>query len=133
MDEGYYTEFLFDEIKTLMEAITENDHVAMLNHTSLILQSIPDDTKKRLPQTKKLLEKINRTLHHEGNMRILRLMQRIKKEVDTAIEYFDEDIGSDHRLFYKEELEDEMIMYENEIRKIIADIIKDQTENTINI
>jgi len=133
MDEGYYTEFLFDEIKTLMEAISESDYIAMLNHASLILQSIPDETKKRLPQTKKLLEKINRTLTHEPNMRILHLIQKLQKEPDTAIEFWDKDIGNDERLFYKEELVKDMIGFEHEIRKTIAEIIKDQTENTINI
>lgn len=132
-NDDYYTEFLFDEIKVLMDCISESDHVAMLNHASLILSSIPDETKKRLPQTTKILTKINKVLTYEPNMRILRLMQKVKKEVDTGIEYYSPEIGNDERLFYKQNLEKEMISFEHEIRKVMADIIKDQTQSILNI
>ena len=56
MNEDEYIDFFFKEIEILMDAISESDHVAMLNHTSLILSMTPDDTKKRLPQVKKLIE-----------------------------------------------------------------------------
>jgi hypothetical protein len=133
MNEDYYIEFFFKEVEVLMDSISENDHVAMLNHASLILSSIPDETKKRLPQTGKLLTKINKVLGYEPNMRILKLMQRVNREVETAVEYYSPPVGSDERLFYKQNLEKEMTMFENEIRKVIAEIIKDQTQSVLNI
>lgn len=133
MNEDEFIDFFFDEIKELMDNISEGDHVSMLNHASLIINMTPEDTKKRLPETKKLLIRINKVLTYEPNMRILRMMQKLNKEPETGIEYFSQDKGKDDRLFYKENLEKEMIGFEHEIRKTIAEIIKDMTQSTINI
>jgi hypothetical protein len=116
-----------------MDAISESDHISMLNHASLILSMTSDETKKRLPQVNKLLLKINKVLTYEPNMRILKLMQKITKEVETSVEYYSPPISNDERLFYKQNLEQEMINFGHEIRRVIAEIIKEQTQNILNI
>jgi hypothetical protein len=75
-----------------------------------------------------LQKRIKATLTSESNMRTLRLMQTIKTETDTRCEYFDADVGSDSRLFYQEEMEEDMISYEEEIRTAISKIIKELSE-----
>ena len=133
MNEDEFIDFFFDEIKELMDSISEGDHVSMLNHASLIINMTPEETKKRIPETKKLLLRINKVLTFEPNMRTLRMMQKLNKEPETGIEYYSADKGRDDRLFYKENLEKEMITFEHEIRKIIAEIIKDMTQSVMNI
>jgi hypothetical protein len=119
-------QFTLDLCTKIIDSITANDNVAMLNQTSVILKLYDNEFLKQ----NKLLElkkKIELTLSNEKNMRILRMMQTVKTEVDTRIEYFDADVGSDQRLFYQQEMEEEMIMFENEIRTAVSKIIIELT------
>ena len=115
-----------------MSAINEDQHINMLNETELLLNTLDTKflTKHRLT---KLQKKINKVLTSEENMRILRLMQRIKTETDTSVEYYDKDIGQDERLFYQQEMEEEMLEFQNEIRKALATIIKEKTSGAIDL
>lgn len=120
----YTTQFIIDTCTKIIDSITINDNIAMLNNMSLILKMFEKDFLKQ----NKLLElqkRIDATLTNEQNMRILRMMQTIKTETDTRIEYFDKDIGSDERLFYQQEMEEEMIGFEQEIRTAVSKIIKE--------
>lgn len=126
------TDFLFEEIRNIMEAINEDQHIKMLNETELLLNTLEEEFIKK-HQLKKLQNQINKILTNEPNMRTLRLMQRIKTETDTSVEYYDTDRGQDERLFYQIELEEEMLTLQNQIRKALANIIKEQTSGTIDI
>lgn len=125
-------DFLFDEVRNIMESINEDQHIKMLNETELLLNTLDDKFLKE-HRLNKLKTKINKILTTEQNMRILRLMQRIKKETDTSIEYYDADRGQDDRLFYQEELEEEMLDLQNQIRKALAIIIKEKTSGTLDL
>lgn len=111
-----------------MDSITNDDNIAMLNNTNLVLNLFD---KKYLKQNNltDLQKRINNTLTNEANMRILRMMQTIKTETDTRIEYYDEDRGSDNRLFYQQEMEEEMLNYQQEIRQAMAIIIKELSDD----
>ena len=120
------TQFVIDLCIRIVDAINQGDNVAMLNQASIMLQLYDKDFLKQ----NKLLDlqrRIDATLTNEPNMRILRMMQTIKIETDTRIEYMDENIGSDHRLFYQQEMEEEMIGFEQEIRTAVSKIIKELT------
>lgn len=125
-------DFFFEQIRNIMSAINEDQHINMLNETELLLNTLDTKflTKHRLT---KLQKKINKVLTSEENMRILRLMQRIKTETDTSVEYYDKDIGQDERLFYQQEMEEEMLEFQNEIRKALATIIKEKTSGAIDL
>jgi hypothetical protein len=66
-------------------------------------------------------------------MRTLKLMQRVKTEIDTSIEYYDEDVGQDSRLFYQTKLEGMMIGLQEEIRGVLAVIIREKTGSGIEV
>jgi hypothetical protein len=121
-------QFTLDLCMKIIETINTGDNVAMLNQTSIILQLFD---KEYLKQNKliDLQKKIDNTLKDEKNMRVLRMMQTIKIETDTRIEYLDEDRGSDQRLFYQQEMEEEMIQFEKEIRTAVSTIIKELSED----
>ena len=125
-------DFIFDEIKEIMESINQDQHITMLNHTELLLNTL-DEKFLEQHQLKELKNKINEILTSEKNMRVLRLMQRIKKETDTSIEYYDADRGQDERLFYQQTLEEEMLELQNEIRKALAIIITEKTSGTLDL
>lgn len=118
------TQFTLDLCTKIIDTINVGDNIAMLNQTSILLQLY---TKDFLKQNKllELQERIDKVLGNEKNMRILRMMQTIKIETDTRIEYFDENIGSDHRLDYEQGMEEEMIGFEQEIRTAVSKIIKE--------
>jgi hypothetical protein len=118
------TQFTLDLCTRIIDTINVGDNVAMLNQTSVLLQLYD---KEFLKQNKllELQQRIDGVLGNEPNMRILRMMQTIKIETDTRIEYMDKDIGSDERLFYQQEMEEEMIGFEQEIRTAVSKIIKE--------
>lgn len=82
-----------------------------------------------------LQKSIDKILNNEKHMRILRLMQTIKTEVDSRIFYYDRDYGSDPTLFYQKETEETMLSLESDIRKAVAVIIQeiDQEEETPDV
>jgi hypothetical protein len=118
------TQFILDLCTRIIDSINQNDNVAMLNQTSVMLQLYD---KEFLKQNKllELQKRIDATLTNEPNMRILRMMQTIKIETDTRIEYFATDCGSDERLDYQQGMEEEMISFEQEIRTAVSKIIQE--------
>jgi hypothetical protein len=120
--------FIVDTCTRILDSITQDDNIAMLNQTSMLLQLYD----KEFLKENKLLTlqgKIDNTLINEKNMRILRMMQTIKTETDTRIEYYDKDVGSDERLFYQEEMEEEMLTFQQEIRTAVSKIIRELTSD----
>jgi hypothetical protein len=78
-------------------------------------------------EDKKILEirkEIETMLDNENDMRILKLNAKIKSETETAIEYFDKDIGTDERLFYKPELESQILDTQKKVRLLLSLLVK---------
>jgi hypothetical protein len=125
--------FIIDTCTRILDSITNDDNIAMLNQTSMILQ-LYDKEFLKANKLLKLQEKIDNTLTNEKNMRILRMMQTIKTETDTRIEYYDQDIGQDERLFYQQDMEEEMIAFQQEIRVAVSKIIKElSADDRVNV
>jgi len=126
------TDFIYDQIRTIMNSINEDKYLNMLNETALLLQILDQNFKKQHKLTK--IEKtINNILQDDTRIRILKLLQRIKNETDTAIEYYDKDIGQDERLYYQEEFEKDMIEIQAQIRKTLATIIKEKLSGQLEL
>jgi hypothetical protein len=115
-----------------MEAINKDDHVTMLNETDLILKVMGQEFLKA-HKFGKIHIKIKELLNDEPSMRILKLMQRVKTEVDTSIEYYDKDRGQDERLFYQTPIEEQMIHIQEDIREILSTIIREKTGSGIEV
>lgn len=111
--------FMYNECMRIMDALNNDDTIAMLNETQIILRIIPDDIK-----FDKLEKDISKILQDDKTMRILHLMKKIKAEVETAIEYYYIDRGRDERLFYQEDLEKKLNKLKEEIRIAISIILK---------
>jgi len=120
-------QFTLDLCMKIIDTINTGDNVAMLNQTSILLQLFDKEYLKK-NKLADLQKRIKATLTNEPNMRVLRMMQTIKTETDTRIEYLDEDRGNDERLFYQEDMEKEMIGFEEEIRTAVSTIIKELSE-----
>lgn len=114
----------------IMESMNLGDDIAVLNQAKLLFSILPDDKKKELkiPPVEKRIEGL---LEDEHTMRILRLMQKIKSETETSIEYYYKDRGQDERLYYNKELETDLISVNKEIRNAISKIIADNQGITL--
>lgn len=114
---------ILNQVEKIMHAIAEDEAITVLSETDLLLK-ILDEQYKKEHDLDKLQEDIDHFLTDPNNTRLLRLQQRLKREVDTAIEYYDEDIGNDHRLFYQKDLEDDIVKIYSEIRTGLGIIIR---------
>lgn len=124
-------DFTLNTIEKIMHAINEDESYVAMNETDLLLKTLDSKYKKE----KKLDElelSIANFLKNPKNSRLLRLLQKVKREIDTGIEYYDEDIGNDHRLFYQNDLEEDVNIVYEKIRAALASIIKDKLGNEIN-
>lgn len=122
---------LIGQIEKIMNAIDLDEPMTALSETSLLIKTIPKETFEKYPQIKKLEKKINGMLLNPRTHRLLRLNSVLKKEIETYIEYLDEDIGNDARLYYQEELEAELMLLMEEIRNFISIIIKERLNDDI--
>jgi len=128
--EGY--QLLVEQIRKITEAMNEDQPITVLTETSILLQTLtPEYTKThKLEQLLKTVEKLLNTTQHN---RILRINQRIKEENETAIEYYDENIGTDHRLYYQHDTEKLLTTTYSQIRTLISTIIKNKLTEGINL
>lgn len=129
--EGYG--LLVSQITTIMTAINNDEPITILNETSLLIKTLDEEFKKEHPKIKKLEKKIKQLITNPKNNRIIRLNNIIKKEIETYIEYLDRDIGQDERLYYQEQLEEELTTITEEIRELLSLIIKHKLTDEINI
>lgn len=118
-------------IEKIQTAIAEDEAISALSETDLLLKILDDEYKKK-NKLDKIQKKITHFLTNPNNSRMLRLQQRLKREIDTAIEYYDEDIGNDHRLFYQKEMEEDIIALYDEIRTAMATIIRNKLSGDIS-
>lgn len=121
---------LIDQIKTVMVSINADDPYTTMNETDLLLKTLNQEFKKK-NDLDQLQTKIDNFLLVPANNRILRLNSRIKQELETAIEYYDTDIGNDTRLFYQENLEQDILEVIGEIRSFLALIINNKLNDDI--
>jgi hypothetical protein len=125
-------DWIYEQTNKIMEAINKDDHVTMLNETDLILKVMGQEFLKA-HKFGKIHAKIKEILNDEPSMRILKLMQRVKTEVDTSIEYYDKDRGQDERLFYQTPVEEQMIYIQEDIREVLSTIIREKTGSGIEV
>jgi hypothetical protein len=125
-------DWIYEQTNKIMEAINKDDHVMMLNETDLLLKVMGQEF-MNAHKFGKIYAKIKEILNDEPSMRVLKLMQRVKTEVDTSIEYYDKDRGQDERLFYQTPIEEQMIHTQEDIRKVLSTIIREKTGSGIEV
>lgn len=121
---------LIDQIKTVMVSINADDPYTTMNETDLLLKTLVPEFKKT-HDLDKLQKKIDNFLLQPANNRILRLNSRIKQELETAIEYYDADIGQDTRLLYQNDLESDILEVMGDIRTFLALLINTKLNDDI--
>lgn len=123
---------LIKQIENITTALTQDDQISVLTETDILLKTLNSKFIKE-HQLEKLQKRIDHFLLNQTNYRLLRLNQKVKLEIDTAIEYYDKDIGMDDRLFYQEELEQDLMELNRDIRNFIAIIIKKKLSEEFTI
>ncbi len=123
---------LIDQIRSITKSLNADDAISAISETDTLMKTLSKENIEKY-KLKELQRLCNTFLLDNKNNRILRINQRIKEEQETAIEYYDKDIGEDHRLFYDEELEKELLKTYNEIRKLLATLIKEKLTDTIDL
>ena len=121
--EGQETSFLLEQTSAILSGMNKDDHVCVLNHTDILLSMIPDSIIKEL-KLQKLKFEVQALLQDKDQMRVLHLLQKVKEELETSIEYYYKDRGRDDRLYYNVDVETKMIRINAEIRKAIGSLLK---------
>jgi len=116
-------DFMYEQIMKIMISINQDDNLTMLNETDLLLKILPEEFKKE-NQMIELETEIQKVLNDKEDLRLLRIIQKVKAEADLSIEYYDMDRGDDHRLFYREKTEAKFFKLQEKIREALSKIIK---------
>lgn len=128
--EGYA--LLINQIEKIMESINQDEPLKTLNETSLLLKTM-DETFTQEHNLTPLQKKIDKILLDPDNNRLLRINTIIKREVETYIEYLDEDIGQDQRLYYHAPLEQDIQIINEETRRFLSLVIKHKLSDEITL
>jgi hypothetical protein len=120
-------DYTYEQTIRIIHCMSVDDYHGMLNETDILLNCFDDEQIKVLGLSF-LAKKISGLLVDEKWMRLVSLLQKIKAEVDTGIEYFDDDRGLDERLIYRPKLEKELLELKRDIRKAISNILKKKKE-----
>jgi hypothetical protein len=127
--EGF--QLLLEQIRRITEAMNEDDPITAITETNILLQSLnPQFLKDN--QLEWLLKQTHKLLTDPDLNRLLRLNKRLKEEVETAIEYYDKNIGSDQRLYYQHQIEKDLNKTYAHIRTMISIIIRKKLTESIN-
>jgi len=124
-DQEENADIITNQITIIMGAIDEDQCYTAVNECDLLIKMLPLEIQAEKAVIK-LHRRIKNFLLNQNNVRILRLLQKLKTEVDTAIEYFDEDIGTDARLNFQTELEADLLIAYDEMRTFFAWIIREK-------
>lgn len=116
---------LIDSIRHIIQSMNDDDAISAITETDILIGTLTKEYIKE-NQHEELKNNCKTLLTKPTYNRLLRINQRLKQETDTAIEYYDEDIGEDPRLLYQQELEEILLATYSEIRKLISSIIKNQ-------
>jgi hypothetical protein len=122
MDDNFKDSFVTTQCLSIVDAMNRDDAIAVFNNCQVLFGLFNDDFKVD-KKIKPVEDKINKILVDNEKMRRLYLLQRIKSEVETSIEYYYKDRGRDDRLFYAENLENECRNLYTEIRKCLTIIL----------
>lgn len=123
IDEDKPLDFMYEQVVKIMNSINADDNTTMINETDLLLKTLPEKFKEDY-ELIKLEKEIQKIFNDKDEMRILRIIQKIKIDGESCIEYYDIDKGQDHRLFYREELEKKFFNLQEKIRKALSVILK---------
>ena len=120
------TDYIYSLTERILNYIREEDYLGMLNETDVLLKFLEEDFK--IEQSLEKLEKeIHTLLLDESRMRIVKLLQSVKTEQDTKIEYYDIDRGIDERLKYRGTVEKELLTLQEKIRDMISKVLKNKS------
>ena len=126
-DDEQPKDFVLDQVERIINAMNQDKPVDVLHETDLLLKTMPDDFKKE-HEFNELEDEIRVLLSTHKNIRLLRINQRVKQDVEMGLEYYGDDIGTDKRLFYNIDVEDDLqVMYEK-IRGLLGVAVKEQGE-----
>jgi len=117
--------FIISQSEKVFDYLNKDAIINAMNETYLLLNSC-EYKDKEIENLKKELKKL---FNNIKVMRVLRINQNIKLDPETSTEYYDEDIGTDKRLHFDEELENKINYLENEIRKVVSLIVKKELED----
>jgi hypothetical protein len=132
VDENNSIELITNQITIIMNAMDEDQCYSCLNETDFLLKMIPSELQKE-KNVFKLHRRIKNFLLNQDNVRILRLMQKIKSEPETSVEYYDRDYGSDERLLFQNELEADLLITYDEIKTFLSWLIREQINGEIEL
>ena len=124
-DEQQQVDILYEQTNKIMDSINLDKPVTTLNETDLLIKTLPKKFIDKHKETIIVEAKIRNILMDKIAMRHLRLIQNIKSELETSTEYYDQDVGTDKRLNYKEGFEEVMTELNEEIRKLLSNVNKD--------
>jgi len=124
-DEQQQVDILYEQTNKIMDSINLDKPVTTLNETDLLIKTLPKKFIDKHKETIIVEAKIRNILMDKIAMRHLRLIQNIKSELETSTEYYDQDVGTDKRLNYKEGFEEVMTELNEEIRKLLSNVNRD--------
>ena len=124
-DEQQQVDILYEQTIKIMDSINLDKPVTTLNETDLLIKTLPKKFIDKHKETIIVEAKIRNILMDKIAMRHLRLIQNIKSELETSTEYYDQDVGTDKRLNYKEGFEEVMTELNEEIRKLLSNVNRD--------
>lgn len=120
------TDYIYSLTERILNYIREEDYLGMLNETDVLLKFLEDNFKNE-QSLEKLEKEIHTLLLDESRMRIVKLLQSVKTEQDTKIEYYDIDRGIDERLKYRGTVEKELLTLQEKIRDMISKVLKNKS------
>lgn len=122
-EEAEEKDFLYEQVIKIMTAMNQDQQYTMLNETDLILNIIPPSFKEAYDFLE-LGKEVRGILNNKDKLKHLKLIQRIKAETETGIEYYSQDLGDDERLLYGEDFENTMMTLQQKIRDALGKIMK---------
>ena len=125
-------EIIIEAKNKILDSIDQDQPYTAINHMDFLLKILDTNFKKQ-NQLEKLEKKIKNFLLNPNNNRLLRLNQKVKTELETAIEFYDIDIGNDQRLFYNEPLEKDLLQIQNDMKEALATIINQKITGELEL
>lgn len=121
--EGYA--LLVNQIQSITKSLNDDDQISVFTETDILIKALEKELIIKYKAVD-LHKKIREYLMQPTKNRELRLAQKIKLDPETAIHYYDADIGNDQSLYYKKKEEQKILIINDKIRTLISQIIKDK-------
>jgi hypothetical protein len=123
---------LISTIQQLGEALSDDAPMRVLTLTDILLKASGEEFVKK-HDLEDLQDSIHNMLLNKTNFRVIRLNNLIKGEMELGCEYLDKNRGSDTRLYYNEELEDELMDIYKRVRDFLAILIREKLNENFEI